>query len=189
MNPLKRTWIWLCRFRNRRGYGIHSPFAFNLVKGVIYERAPFYAYKPLHKLREQRDCTTNEHDDKLLFRLINDHQPETALLLCPSNDIGADYLKAGCRKCHFYTENDAKRPDNFQLIYIYKECPTVEKLLSLTNDRTLVIIRNIRQDKETLAWWKQLQQSEKIRVTMDLYEIGLAYTESRLNKQDYIINY
>ena len=65
----------------------------------------------------------------------------------------------------------------------------MEKLLSLTNDRTLVIIRNIRQDKETLAWWKQLQQSEKIRVTMDLYEIGLAYTESRLNKQDYIINY
>lgn len=189
MNWLKRTWIWLCRIRHRRGYGIHSPFAFNLVKGVIYERAPFYAYSPLHQLRKGRDCHTSERDDKLLFRLINDHQPDTALLLCPETDIGADYLKAGCTKCQFYTDKDAIHPDRFDFIYINKEHPSVEELISLTNSRTLVILRNIRRSEETLAWWKSLQERQEIRVTFDLYEIGLAYTETRLNKQDYIINY
>ena len=34
---LKRPFIWLRRFRHRCGYGVHSPFAFNLITQVIYE--------------------------------------------------------------------------------------------------------------------------------------------------------
>ena len=34
---LKRPFIWLYRFRHRCGYGVHSPFAFNLITHVIYE--------------------------------------------------------------------------------------------------------------------------------------------------------
>ena len=33
---LKRPFIWLYRFRHRCGYGVHSPFAFNLITHVIY---------------------------------------------------------------------------------------------------------------------------------------------------------
>ena len=42
---LKRPFIWLSRFRHRCGYGVHSPFAFNLITQVIYEYTPFYKYK------------------------------------------------------------------------------------------------------------------------------------------------
>ena len=42
-NPL----VWLMRFRHRCGYGVHSPFAFNFLTGVVYERTPYYAYARL----------------------------------------------------------------------------------------------------------------------------------------------
>ena len=37
---LKRPFIWLSRFRHRCGYGVHSPFAFNLITlniSALYE--------------------------------------------------------------------------------------------------------------------------------------------------------
>ncbi len=47
---LKRPFIWLSRFRHRCGYGVHSPFAFNLITQVIYESTPYYKYKDLADL-------------------------------------------------------------------------------------------------------------------------------------------
>ena len=44
---LKRPFIWIYRFRHRCGYGVHSPFAFNLITHVIYENTPYYKYKDL----------------------------------------------------------------------------------------------------------------------------------------------
>ena len=44
---LKRPFIWLYRFRHRCGYGVHSPFAFNLITHVIYETTPYYKYREL----------------------------------------------------------------------------------------------------------------------------------------------
>lgn len=44
---LKRPFIWLYRFRHRCGYGVHSPFAFNLITHVIYESTPYYKYEEL----------------------------------------------------------------------------------------------------------------------------------------------
>lgn len=51
---LKRPFIWLARFRHRCGYGVHSPFAFDLITNVIYERTPYYAYSSLEA--EQKKC-------------------------------------------------------------------------------------------------------------------------------------
>ena len=48
MNPLLlrllHPFVWLLRFRHRRGYGVHSPFAFNFITDVVYQRLPYYKY-------------------------------------------------------------------------------------------------------------------------------------------------
>lgn len=81
---LKRPFIWLARFRHRCGYGVHSPFAFDLITNVIYERTPYYAYSSLEA--EQKKISANsgrkwKHESKkvnrLLFRLVNYIQPDT----------------------------------------------------------------------------------------------------------------
>lgn len=46
-SSIVRPLRWLLRFRHRRGYGIHSPFAFSFVTGVVYEQGTYYAYPEL----------------------------------------------------------------------------------------------------------------------------------------------
>ena len=69
-NPL----IWLARFRHRKGYGVHSPFAFRFITDVIYE---------LH----------------LLLRIANHLQPSTIVL---PRDAWWEkrYLKCGCKNAN-----------------------------------------------------------------------------------------
>ena len=50
MNILRKYWNWCCRFRYRKGYGVHSPSDFYLITTVIYEKLPYYAYEELGKL-------------------------------------------------------------------------------------------------------------------------------------------
>ena len=75
-NPL----IWLARFRHRKGYGVHSPFAFRFITDVIYESHPYYGYALLDRglplsmrLRVRRGL-------HLLLRIANHLQPSTIVL-------------------------------------------------------------------------------------------------------------
>ncbi|MBQ8192346.1 MAG: hypothetical protein IJZ45_11435, partial [Bacteroidaceae bacterium] len=100
IQTLKHPWVWLCRFRHRCGYGVHSPFAFNLITQVIYQRTPYYGYAELRaeekRLVPQKGRQWRYESMKvkrLLFRLVNEVQPTTVF------DVGtlaasALYLKA-----------------------------------------------------------------------------------------------
>lgn len=65
--------IWIRRFRHRKGYGVHSPFAYTFLRDVIYEGNHYYAYADIEK-----ELTGNcwkrmvmRKHKRLLFRLKN----------------------------------------------------------------------------------------------------------------------
>ena len=111
---LKRPFIWLSRFRHRCGYGVHSPFAFNLITQVIYESTPYYKYKDLaveqKKLAPQKDNYWKYESKKvkrLLFRLVNYIQPDTIV------DGGGGHAAGhypGCRQaCRFVSLSESRK--------------------------------------------------------------------------------
>lgn len=55
------------RLRHRLGYGVQSPFAYELVRDVLFERLHYYAYKDLN-LRSEAD--------RQLWRLRNHFTPQ-----------------------------------------------------------------------------------------------------------------
>lgn len=63
--------------RHRRGFGIHSPFAFSFVTEVLAQRLPYYGYADI------------SHDARirLLFRLIVYFQPEKAAVFSSQPDL------------------------------------------------------------------------------------------------------
>jgi hypothetical protein len=90
----------------RGGYGVHSPFAFDLITTVIEETRGYYCYKDLHPVRLQllrrkdKVCDGKqlitikkmiakygftEREHRLLFRLTNRFQPKTIL------SVGSDF--------------------------------------------------------------------------------------------------
>ncbi|MDR1381406.1 MAG: hypothetical protein LBJ47_08010 [Tannerella sp.] len=92
-----RAMIWLYRtVFCRGGYGVHSPFAFDLITNVIEEKRPFYCYEMLDNMRLQlrresrclrcgdRELTAKQalrrlcfsaQGYRLLFRLANRFHP------------------------------------------------------------------------------------------------------------------
>ena len=81
----KRYRTALSRHHRSRGFGIHSPFAFDFVRGVLRERLPYYCYPQLETLRRNiverttgrwhRNNIISLKDAKVLFRVVNHFNP------------------------------------------------------------------------------------------------------------------
>ena len=60
-------------------------------------------------------------------------------------------------------------------------------LIEHSGDKTVWVINGIRSHERIAAAWRLLIADNKVRVTMDLYDIGLAFNNPKLNKQDYVV--
>ena len=96
MRLFRRPWIWLSRFRQRKGYGVHSPFAYSFIRGVVLESSAYYAYADLAHLHPwwvrwfrlyPMQCR------RLLFRLANFAEPRTVELRT-ADEVAARYVRA-----------------------------------------------------------------------------------------------
>lgn len=175
MNKFTNPLVWLCRVRHRCGYGVHSPFAFKFLTDVVYETTPYYIYgeldsqlELLHRFRVRRVL-------HLLMRCVNYAQPRQ--IVAPNApQMVLDYLAAGCRKAALQKEFPQGEVD-----FCYLDRPD-SNLLDHVSPRTVLVMDNLRQHRE----WFMGQPSV---VSMDLYDVGIAFFDPKYKKQHYIINF
>lgn len=204
--PLKRPFIWLRRFRHRRGYGVHSPFAFNFITNVIYERTPYYKYDELlvsqKEQAKQKDCGWDYETGKvkrLLFRVVNYCQPVTIVdagclsassLYLKAAKEGADYTAAADLSELFL---EAGVPVDFLYVHDYRRPEFVEEVFNLcasrSTQRSVFVVEGIRYTPSMMALWKRLVWHERAGITFDLYDLGIVFFDKTKNKQDYIVNF
>ena len=203
---LKRPFIWIYRFRHRCGYGVHSPFAFNLITHVIYENTPYYKYKDLvvaqKKLALEKDKYWKYESKKikqLLFRLVNYTQPDTIVdvgtlsasaLYLKAGKEGADYTSAS-QLSELFLEADV--PVDFLYLHDYR-CPEfMEEVFRIcmerTRNRSVFVIEGIHYTPQMSALWKRMKQYEQIGITFDLYDLGIIFFDKTKIKQDYVVNF
>lgn len=197
---LKRPFIWLSRFRHRCGYGVHSPFAFDLITRVIYERASYYAYKSL--AFEQKKYSSGEESTKvnrLLFRLVNWAQPSTMV------DIGtlsasSLYLQAGKRGGSYVSASrllerlpEVDIPVDFLYLHDYRHPQLVKEVFEYytpqTTQQSVFVIEGIRYTKPMKKLWRQMQADERVGITFDLYDLGILFFDTDKIKQHYVVNF
>ena len=170
-NPL----VWLARFRQRRGYGVHSPFAFRFITDVVYERHPYYAYRELDqrlpfsmRLRQRKGL-------HLMLRLANHVQPDIIVL---PNDAWWEkrYLQYGCRRANI----QCQWPEGeVSMCFLYE--PSDEAMHHL-GQHSVLLLDNLHHHRE---WFQSLPSV----VSFDLYDLGIAFFDKQYNKQYYIINF
>ena len=86
---------WFRRFRQRRGYGVHSPFAFEWITDVVYnQQAQYYAYAPLSQQHKQWSGVLSIKDARLLFRMANHCRAKCILMVGQGLDREKNYLQA-----------------------------------------------------------------------------------------------
>ena len=204
---LRRPFIWLSRFRHRCGYGVHSPFAFDLITGVIYQHTPYYKYAELTEMQKRlargqsREWAHAESRKlkRLLFRLVNHAQPHT-LVDAGQPTAAALYLKAGKEQTDYTAAADLSElfleagvPVDFLYLHDYRRPEFVKEVFHLCAARTtpasLFVIHGIRYTPAMYRLWQQMQQDEQVGITFDLYDVGLIFFDRLKQKQHYIINF
>ena len=188
---VRRPWIWLKRFRKRRGYGVHSPWAFSLIDGVILERGRYYAYDSLNKLHPWPVRLLKLYPlqcRRLLFRLANWVHPSSVLIFGDA-PIETAYIRAAVPEAEM-----PNKPINPKMFSEGEKCSMVfvssSHLLSYEpSPCALCILEGIHSSREALAKWREVQKNEAVGVTFDLYTYGLVFFDRSRHKQHYIVNF
>lgn len=89
MKKFRRLLTAFGRYRSGKGFGIHSPFAFNFTLKVLEERCPYYAYEVIKEKRHIAASATKKHvlpesEARRIFRITNYFNPQRIL------QIGSD---------------------------------------------------------------------------------------------------
>lgn len=200
MGIIRRRWIWIKRFRHRRGYGVHSPFAFDFLTNVVYERGEYYAYR---ELRER--CFTpaywwNGHVvkcRKFMFRLANYVHPSVVQVYGNMEGGSESYLRAGCVSALFRREDapgkrDAVSERGDELFCVGTGMP-FETWTAFADDvpteKSVVLLCGIHGSAEALRHWEQVKLHPRVSVSFDLYDYGILFFDSSKQKQHYIVNF
>ena len=95
---MKRVATYPAHLRHRLGFGVQSPWAFYLVRFVLREKWPFYAFdelKPLRRLLPKNTATFSRKHDERLFRLANWLKPGQVVVVGDDSPaMSAIYLGA-----------------------------------------------------------------------------------------------
>lgn len=108
------------KIRHSKGYGVHSPFAFNLITKVIEEDFMYYAYGDIERIRRnflrgrlsRKELSLRKNISfrkaSLLFRLVNYFKPSSILEIGTAWGISTLYLK----KAHTISNLTVIEPDH-----------------------------------------------------------------------------
>lgn len=170
-NPI----VWLARFRHRKGYGVHSPFAFRFITDVIYERHPYYAYGELDRALPLPMRLRRRRGLHLLLRLANHLQPRTIVL--PKDAWWEKrYLQGGCRKASIHCQWPKEK---VSLCLLHEPS---EEALQHIGEQSVLLLDNLHRHRE---WFRSIPSV----VSFDLYDIGIAFFDKQYNKQYYKVNF
>ncbi len=171
--------IWLLRIRNRKGYGVHSPFAFDLVTNVLYNKEKYYAYEQMDRDLKWWERVRVRSMRHLAFRLANYHAPRT--LYCKGLDQPLwDACMYGRKSMKMLPPGSTDRAD---MVFV---TGADEEAMRHVGEGTMLLVKDINKCRK---FWNRIKDDARVTVTFDLYDVGIAFARMDLKKQHYKINW
>lgn len=191
MSYLKERIKHAVRFRHKRGYGVHSPFMFNLILNVIRDKTKCYTYS------ETIEKVDHLHGRKrkifrLLSRLIRFLQSQRIVCLGNLSDLLADYLISLDNEAEIACNSTEALP-TADFIYIGRNAqPFFEKdyldtLLMRADSKKCIVIFDIYKNGFNSRLWRQLREKSTVSIDMMWYGILLFDEKIQPGKYNLII--
>lgn len=184
---LKQRLKHVVRFRNKRGYGVHSPFMFNLILNVIRDKERQFSY-PEAREKELKMRHYEKKLYRLLFRLIRFLGNKKILCVGTNVEVLADYLRDGKED----TLIGINQPEMFMtadFIYIGRDVKVLlrdERFSALDTSgrqKRCVVISDIYKNSFNMQMWLQLRQ--KATVSVDMMWYGILFFDEKLQNGKY----
>jgi hypothetical protein len=169
----------------RKGYGVHSPFVYDLITNVIEEKLPYYCYASLQEnylaQKKNNDNLLLQQEYKLLFRLANRFKPQKSLAISNDNELCTKYITAFSKDATCETQRKYSEKKDMIVCCIFQE-DIVNQAIKSAKEETVMVVYNIRKNQ---LLWKTLCMNAKISVTIDLGRIGLLFFNPKLHRKTY----
>ena len=155
------------RWWRSRGHGVHSPFAFRFIRGVLREKAPYYNYSVIEGLGG--DVAWH----KLLFRLVCEFEPMAVM--------SSHLSEAECKVIELADSRVALLPPSVSPAHfppgaIEMKAPGV----------TALVIRDLNACPHE---WERLHVSLESGMTFTNGTTGIVVVRPDLPRQDFEINF
>lgn len=204
---------WIQRFRHSKGYGVHSPFAFDFITNVVYEKHWYYAFTDLEYLLLSNGIDIHNYNFyHLSYRLITFFKPKTVLemgfnnvvntlfichpdkeLLCYTlgNDHQTEVLStkllAGIgRRAQFLNQLDKDIKVDSIFLDIKQDSFDVEEMLLRSNGDAFWVIQGI-DTRLGRRLWKSIVRDSRVSITFDSKDVGIVLLNKSYKKQNYLI--
>ena len=185
LSRLKHFCYTIIRFGQSHGFGVQSPFAYRFVKDIVRESYPYYAYSTLaEKYPEQKKNRLRLL--RFFLRLSNFLQSKVIV----SNNVKSvdlDYFRAGFKPASLFSSHD--NPDVVLLQSIDNDFEYYQRFLEdnivKMSDKSVLIIEDIQTNRCARALWRKVIRDNRVGVTFDLYDCGVAFFNLKMNKNNY----
>ncbi len=184
MGYLKERLKHAIRFRHKRGYGVHSPFMFNLILNVIRDREKQFSY-PVEL--EQANILNRQERKvfRLLARLIRHLHVHRIVCLGLNSSLLASYLSMVYQEADISDVPDRLADADF--VYIGRRTLMNINLFNdedwIKNEPKCVVIADIYKDAGHACLWRLL--SERATVSVDMMWYGLLFFDTKIQKGKY----
>lgn len=145
------------RWLHRRGYGVQSPWAYEIVRDALFDTNHFYAFENLK----------GDSKDEQLFRLVHKARPNCVYLISPRKH-SVDYVRA------------ARSSANVIVLKVI----LLENLPEFAQD-SCVIVENI--DKANAEVWQSFVNSPIVTTSFEMRSRGIAFFDKARQKQNYLL--
>lgn len=187
------TWKERIKFcwRAKNAHGLHSPFVFKIYTSIKSQA------KRINFLSKYPE-SFNKKERRIILTLLNHLNPSHTLLLSNEQEEISNWEPVLSSLSQvFYVENvndPPKMSRKFDLIII----PNIlfisvkdlkQKILELIFNESVVIIPHIHASKNAISQWESLIEEKFIRVSLDLYFIGVLFFRKESTKQNFQLRF
>ena len=198
MNTVRNLGVWLKRFRYRCGYGVHSPYAFNFITGVIFERGAYYAYEKLDSVYGKGIFWSVSHRRKclhFLLRLSNFIRPDFFIADGGVSPAEKSYLSAGSRHSMWLTPGSKSLDavSGKRVLVFVSACnlqlPELLKEIRQKADSSSALLLRTESCEMRERCSEIIQRCPDCGISFDLYDYLLVFFDENLYKQHYLVNF
>jgi hypothetical protein len=189
----------LHRFKANNRHGVHSPFVYKLIDTVIYD------YRDQKVYREIENISQKQHPDKrmiktmplkvykLLYRFAVYFRPGTVLFADNEDYIMPSIFNKAVPNAEIVDIKDLDTHRQADMILVdaarHNACKSLETIISGIHDDTVLIFSNIQRTQNSKQAWEQVKVANRVRVTIDLFYIGLVFFKPGMSKEDFRVKY
>ena len=207
----------LLRKKQSKGYGVHSPFAFDLITNVIHSPYSFYAFSDIRETVLQNGLNPNSLTgfNHLSFRLVYYFQSKNILEINSGTGINTLFLTAPSSRilCRCVEEDDEKiaLAERLQK-QTDRKWEVVAALSGCEGERYDAIFINLKgshiPDISTLTelshpgtfwvlhpikkgtgkqFWNEIVHDVRARITFDVKDTGIVFLRPDFHKKHYLV--